>query len=139
MPAVQIECLTASRELRHADRVKPAGNRFAEIAFPCEEAPFDGAEAIAILIEMSVGTFLHSRSTGNHRRHDVAFHVYVKKSFLGHHVAALLLHQRGINRIVSLKGLYLRLIHGSSAVAIDAAATLAFLVVAGKIFGDDIL
>lgn len=57
-PTMEVQGLAASGEFGDADRVEPAGLGFAELALALEEAPFDGAETVAGLVESGVRAFL---------------------------------------------------------------------------------
>ena len=65
-PTMKIKGLATTGELGHADWVEPAGLRLAELAGALKEASLDGAEAIALLIESGVGTFLSLIHNGGH-------------------------------------------------------------------------
>ena len=89
-PTMEVEGLAAAGEFGDADRVEPAGLGLAELAFALEEAPFDGAEAVAGLIESGVGALL---GLIHDRGHDVPVTVDGEKSFLVDLRAALRPHQ----------------------------------------------
>lgn len=131
IPAVKIQSPETVAQQAYPYRVQPAGYGLPEIRLPAEPAFLDGAEAVAVPVEMGIGALLAAR---HQRGHHVPVPVYFEKARGGNPVPSLLPHLRGEYGVVLLYGLRLAFLKRGAAVPDDAAAAFALPVVAGEVF-----
>ena len=130
---MQVQRKPSVRKLGHPYRIQPAGLRLPELDGTGEETLLDGAEAVPVPVESGVCTFpgaIHGRSD------EVVVPVYGEETVFCHLRQSLRAHKFRIFRIIHFEVLELILFQRSSAVADDAAYSLALRIVTGEILGN---
>ena len=160
-PAVEVESPGPVAQVFHPNGIQPAGIGLSETAETLVEAPLDSAEAdglaLGVLFVAYIGAVLqagcsdqpfctgyevqtlHEVRAGDYGSHHIPVPVDLEEAVPVQNGSAFFGEKVGIVVKIPFKFLCLRLLQRSSAVPYHAAATPAAAVVAGEIFGHDLL